>query len=331
MKTLASLLRQVPTEVGNEVVRVVERMRGPIRDALRAECRLALNPSIDEGQEAGARVQVPVSVESVIPVWLEAMPLPDGYERVLALLPHVEALRVIAEQGAGLVDASTALLSIPGEFPPALPDSAGAHLVVRWAQDAVAAIDAFDPLKAILKVDEDVLGAYWFSDEGTREAAQAHIHLYWMAIGFIAKQSGMEVQDLTIVALTHELAHAYTHLGADIDAKRWDTAHYARAMPALAESLAQYYTWRALMRLRRRAPGAIRAFHRLIPHQHEIYCLHEEWAEHVPIEAVRQALLEVRRSGFTTLDEFKRCLEGAVDRVPGHRQPVVDVDPLESY
>ena len=51
------------------------------------------------------------------------------------------------------------------------------------------------------------------------------------------------------MVLTHELAHAYTQLGADIDGRRWAAASFAKAETELKEGLAQYYTERVLRRV----------------------------------------------------------------------------------
>ncbi len=40
-------------------------------------------------------------------------------------------------------------------------------------------------------------------------------------IGLVSEWLGCAVEDLAIVVLTHELAHAYTQLGADIEGLRW--------------------------------------------------------------------------------------------------------------
>jgi hypothetical protein len=48
---------------------------------------------------------------------------------------------------------------------------------------------------------------------------------------------GCAVDDLAIVVLTHELAHAYTQLGADIDGRRWAAASFAKAETELKEGL----------------------------------------------------------------------------------------------
>jgi hypothetical protein len=67
---------------------------------------------------------------------------------------------------------------------------------------------------------------------------------HWLGVGLL----GCQVEDLTIVVLVHELAHAYTQNGADIEGRRWATISFAKAETALKEGLAQYYTDRAALR-----------------------------------------------------------------------------------
>ena len=71
------------------------------------------------------------------------------------------------------------------------------------------------------KGGQDILGAYFF-----RVPA---ISVYWMVIGIMSGVLGVSVEALTIVVATHELAHAYSHLGRDIDGGRWETEAFARA------------------------------------------------------------------------------------------------------
>src|SRR5438045_984553 len=78
----------------------------------------------------------------------------------------------------------------------------------------------------------------------------------WGVIGLVSDWVGSSVEDLTIVVLTHELAHAYTQLGADIDGRRWPAAAFRRADLPLTEGLAQYYTQAVLERLKDRFDGA---------------------------------------------------------------------------
>ena len=42
-----------------------------------------------------------------------------------------------------------------------------------------------------------------------------------MAQALFAAAFDVRIEDLTVVTLAHELAHAYTHLGRDIDGAAW--------------------------------------------------------------------------------------------------------------
>jgi hypothetical protein len=123
---------------------------------------------------------------------------------------------------------------------------------------------------------------------------------------------GCRVDDLTVVVLTHELAHAYTHLGADIEGHRWPSSKFAAAETALTEGLAQYYTHRVLERLssRGRYSGARKIFEDMLPAQPDAYRSHEPWKKSSP-EAVRLAMLEVRRRNEGKLSEFNARLDRA--------------------
>jgi hypothetical protein len=91
-----------------------------------------------------------------------------------------------------------------------------------------------DFIERIRAIQEDVLGAYFFR--------LPEVRLYWMVVGFMAGVLGVPVEALTLVVAAHELAHAYTHLGRDIDGERWKTESFAAANLAITEGLAQFYT-----------------------------------------------------------------------------------------
>src|SRR4030095_13125762 len=78
----------------------------------------------------------------------------------------------------------------------------------------------FDLLKWLLAVNEDILGIYRYSaisGRKLRNGVEGEIELYWGIIGLISRLLRCSVEALTVVVLAHELAHAYTHLGYDID------------------------------------------------------------------------------------------------------------------
>ena len=61
--------------------------------------------------------------------------------------------------------------------------------------------------------------------------------LYWELIGFFANQMDVAVEDLTLVVLAHEQAHAYTHRGHDANGCAWDLDSFDKSDPGLVEGL----------------------------------------------------------------------------------------------
>jgi hypothetical protein len=94
--------------------------------------------------------------------------------------------------------------------------ASGADLqsVANWSAALLKVLDQHDPLKSVLAVNQDFLGIYdydsraLFVDE--QAINRATIRLYWGVIGLVSQWLGCDVEDLTVVVLTHELAHAYT-------------------------------------------------------------------------------------------------------------------------
>ena len=145
---------------------------------------------------------------------------------------------------------------------------------------------------ALGEINEDVLGAYFYKD--------SEVRIYWLAIGIYAALYSVPVEALTFVVLVHELAHAYTHMGSDIDGHTWSTDEFASTDIAIIEGLAQFYTEVVCGKLKDQMPGALPAFETLLRHQSEIYSTHRKWIgknERNSGEIVRVSLVECRRSG----------------------------------
>ena len=100
--------------------------------------------------------------------------------------------------------------------------------------------------QAVRALETDILGAYFFR--------VPIIHLYWQAIGLASAIVDVPVEDLTIVILAHELAHAYT-CGEDKDGTAWDIERFAGADLHIVEGLAQFYTHLVCTALGARKPG----------------------------------------------------------------------------
>ena len=71
-----------------------------------------------------------------------------------------------------------------------------------------------------------ILGRYIYRKSNLFNELDCSIQLYWGIIWLISSQIGVDIEDLAVVVLAHELAHAYTHIGLDIDGRNWGTESY---------------------------------------------------------------------------------------------------------
>ena len=154
-------------------------------------------------------------------------------------------------------------------------------------------------IERIRSIQEDVLGAYFFR--------LPEVRLYWMVIGFLSGVLGVSVEALTLVVAAHELAHAYTHLGRDIDGGRWAPETFAAANLAIAEGLAQFYTKVICKKLETRFPSGWEAYERLLKLQSGPYLVHEDWTEGSEAvgEVVRISMITCRSTNTAKLGRFE--------------------------
>ena len=156
-----------------------------------------------------------------------------------------------------------------------------------------------------------MLGAYFAPQRTWYDVKLPHIELYWAVIGLVAPLIGASAASLTVVVLAHELAHAFTQVGADIEGYRWELESFHAAERPLKEGIAQYYTALACDRLTRVAPGAQAAYEALLPKQPDAYRVHVPWLEEHREEEVRLALVQARRSDVTKAADFGALLRKA--------------------
>jgi hypothetical protein len=266
----------------------------------------------EENRQGG---QVPVEVSPGHPAVLEDLTFSDDLE-LFILIGRFRTILEQARTGAkGLLRLRELLLQQPNLANRAPATDAGLRFTADWAEHLLKELEKHDPLNDVLAVREDYLGVYQYDDNGlfTDEYAinRAKIQIYWGVVGLVAEWMGFMVEDLSIAVLTHELAHAYTQLGADIDGRRWPAAAFGNAERGLVEGLAQYYTDRVLRRLDRRYGGAIKVYEKMLEKQPEPYRTHVPWTQEFSPEAVRRAMLEVRRWREGKVADFERRLKEA--------------------
>lgn len=311
---LEDLLKRVPYGVEARVREARNQARPVLQEALRAECRLVLRTP-EEAQARRLGAQVPVEIDPGCPLALRNLEFPDEVELVMLLSRYRTSLEQTRQGVSGLL-ALRDLLSANARFRDWLPpDNSALEATSWWAEALLKVLEQNDPVKAVLAVHEDVLGVYEFKpgplNGDDRQINPARVRLYWAVIGIVSEWLGCTVEDLTVVVLTHELSHAYTQLGADIEGRRWPAVDFGEVDVEVAEGLAQYYTERVLRRLARRFPGALAAFEQMLPGQPDAYRAHRPWLEQSTPEAVRRAMLEVRRWREGTLAQFEGRLKEA--------------------
>lgn len=323
--SLISLLDRVPPSVETRVKAARDRSRAVLRDALRTECRLVMRGA-DDADERGTAAQVPVEIVPGYPEVLNTITFPDDLRHVLLLSRYRQALADAASGTAGLIELHRELLLLPRGDQWALETDHPLRETRDWALAMLQRLEKQDPVGTVMGVNEDILGTYSFDATSSDEFAvnRATIRLYWGVIGLVSDWLGCTVEDLTIVVLAHELAHAYTQLGADIEGRRWPSRDFAKSELGLKEGLAQYYTARALERLQHRLPASLTTFETLLQKQSAPYHQHEPWRANFSPEAVRRAMIEVRRWREGKVEQFEGRLEKAAEEFKPLREGLFD-------
>lgn len=296
-------LRQVAPEVEETVERTCRQWNASVRECLRNEMGLRLT-------SAGESQAVPVKIDGGMPpLFAKVMREFAGLEWLLMR----RASLVQLASGATFLEKNLeqARSLWPGEAGPA--DAADARRVRETAEAWLRKLDELKAVERIVGIEEDSLGAYHFRIP--------EIRIYWVVIGVTAQALGVSAQALTVVVLAHELAHAYSHLGRDIDRRSWDTEAFARTELGIVEGLAQFYARTVCKRLETRMPAALEAFETLLKHQSGAYRAHERWPTGSGRvgEVLRASMIECRTKSVTASQEFEEVIVKHRDGTLGPR------------
>lgn len=319
---LVDLLDRIPQDTQDRVDKKRKQIQATIREELRKETGFLLNrkDASDKGYKMQEGVSVPVELVTGLPDRLINFRFPDELLLALAISPFRRELEKIRDGIAGCEERSFEL--------PYVPKST--LLRQRWEKhvpptgkligDLLKQVGKNDPLDMILGVEEDILGVYRYHVPAQNllfgsPPLESKIELYWGVIGLIAGMLGVSVELLTTVVLIHELAHAYTHVGADIDGNRWDSRDFAAASTEIKEGLAQYYTHILSQRMDSQNRGLHDVYLLLLSHQPLAYHTHKKWVDDFRQEEVRSAMIAARRTGKGDLKFFHSELRAARKRL----------------
>lgn len=301
---VADLLQHLPVDTQSEVEAACAAANSTIRARLNdGVLRFRL-------RDAGSRTTAVhvVKDEVALPMAMADMRIPNGAERAAVCALFQRASR-------DLVSSATALERLlgPGHIEwwrgtDILPAVAAVTLegAVRLGTQVQAVLKpagtdgAFDLVRFLVDVREDVLGTY----RPIPPDGRGEVRVYWGVVGLVAHSLGVDVRALAVVTLAHELAHGYTHLGADRDGNRWSRDSFLGSDRSLTEGIAQYYTHLVCGRMQRTYPGVREAYRALLLRQPEAYQTHLHWLLHATPERVAAALAQVRKLENARLEDM---------------------------
>jgi hypothetical protein len=281
----------LPYDTERKVYEAYERWNLRVRKRLDAETGLSM---------AGKPTNLPIKIVEGLPLSFAGILREFDDPDFWWLTAHRELLN---DTHSGLMELSHAL-----NAPRSIIRAAGANETTQNELHHIANIilQLLEPRQTkqvedrLRELDHDVLGAYFYQ--------RPEIHLYWMVIGFYASLLRVKIEHLTVVVLAHELAHAYTHLGADIDGTRWHTDAFASADIRIVEGLAQLYTDVVIDQFDQ--AGIRRAFEALLERQSTPYTIFRHWTpDESRGEIIRTAMIQTRRTRNSDYDLFHRALE----------------------
>ena len=299
------------------VEEAIKRWNDRIRSYIRNETRLKLS-------NGGRRFDVPVHVVAEWPFEVAEI-LKEATDPLCPLLQS-EITTIVA-----LGRDSRRLQGLLPRLAAAEPGQTQAvdrwQLALKRVEEMSSELEEYfrshcDVVPRILAIEKDVLGAYIYGLAG-RWGVEQRIEIYYPVIGLVAPRLQVPVEALSVVVLIHELAHAYSHLGYDIDENSWDTDAFSRAELSITEGIAQYFTHRIAEKLIIENQEVKRAYEALLEHQPQPYKAHLEWVESATPEAVRVALLACRNRRMQALSDFETAL---AEHSKGLAEPRGEVD-----
>ena len=177
------------------------------------------------------------------------------------------------------------------------------HLIQtkKFMELQISRVNDSDLLQEIRNLGSELLGVYYLGSKT--------IHLYWICIGLCTQILDIELEELTLIILIHELVHGYTHLGYDKDGENWDIDCFVKTDPRITEGFAQFYTENIYKNYFEKSLENFRKFNQYLPFYYTEY---ERWFdkdEKAVLEKARLLLLQTRQKNITDYKVFLRELD----------------------
>ena len=307
---LEEIVRRYNNQAEEQVFLAHKRWAANLREYIRTETGLQMG--VNEKDFAS----VPMTVTPGIPKSLSNLfTQNDSFLDLLFVLPQLET----TVRGLEALIQSSEMISFEGLAGDSTVTSDELRRVLQYTENVVNSLKKRNLLNRIANIDEDILGAYFYKREvkydlpyyQPRTVERQYIEIFWLPIALTASLINVSVESLAVVVMAHELAHAFTHRGADIDGERWDTRAFSEADSYIKEGLAQFYTASVCHRLYERFPAALDTYEKFLTLQSGAYLIHQTWAvkHKAQKEVVRAATIKCRKSQAKIYKHFKELIE----------------------
>ena len=325
MATSSNELARLAGPKSKEIVAAtVKRWEEKMRERLRLEMALKLTDDSGWRREV-QRVKVTLSDGLPRALVTYERDLKENFEEIAGLFrPQLQALM---ESSSELQELLGELSQRDGKWSARRgAEQAGIEAFRKLVQDLLNLAEQAKLTEELKKINEDVLGAYFPLGKNSQNifvgTPVPFIEIYWTVIGAVARTIGVDIEGLTIVVLAHELAHAYSHLGADTDGNRWEEHAFCRSDVSIKEGIAQYYTEKVMHWFEERhSEKPYHAYTKLLEIQGAPYRIHELWSKDFSPEIVRAAIIECRNNRVADKDGFTERMESAKRRLKRQRRP----------
>ena len=304
-RLLEEIQRRLPEDCRERVERAKSNYNRTIRDSIEEITRFKLNMSDASNAQ---HASIDIKVEDGFPAAIADFDMGSGddiADLIGSYRRHIENLH----RSAGVIGKLLERLTRKDEPLPECDEQYKSALATtrELATKLLEHCAESDFIERLLAIQDDILGKYCAKN------TKGEVTLYWAAIGIVAELLEVDIEDLAVVTLIHELAHGYTHLGRDPDSDRWsyEVMMNPKNLPVV-EGVAQYFTDLISEHIGvKKRPEVHIAYLKLRRRQRGVYRIHDRWVEEFSPLTMYAALTEYRRGELTNHVEFCQMLDSA--------------------
>lgn len=183
----------------------------------------------------------------------------------------------------------------------------------------------------IRNIDSDILGVYRipqrflkktivnlsnYGSANINDNMTTIINLFWSVIGLFSERYNLNIEAVTVAVLSHEYAHAYSHVGVDANECYWSSLNFVETDIKIKEGLAEYFSKKFMYDNDDHLNKFSEVYNILLDKSPQIYKEYLNW-ENPSLEALRFAMLQVRNNNnITSYNEFLQILKDGKKRYP---------------